>query len=60
MGPETGVMQVQAEFDEMVVWGHEAAVNAQDDPYIRGINEWLHVSERIHSYTEDGSSTTAN
>ncbi|KAK4240389.1 ribonuclease H2 non-catalytic subunit-domain-containing protein [Achaetomium macrosporum] len=43
-------LQVQAEFDEMVVWGHEAAVDASADPYMRGVEEWMALAEKIHSY----------
>ncbi|KAK4158266.1 ribonuclease H2 non-catalytic subunit-domain-containing protein [Chaetomidium leptoderma] len=45
-----GSLQVQAEFDEMVVWAHEAAVDASADPYLRGAEEWLALAEKIHSY----------
>lgn len=49
LGPETGTMQVTAEFDEMVVWGHEAAVDAAGDPYVRSMDEWLEVSGKVRS-----------
>ncbi|KAL2121605.1 hypothetical protein VTJ04DRAFT_5632 [Mycothermus thermophilus] len=48
---------VQAEFDEMVLWGHDVAVDAVDgeagasDPYMRAVGEWVAVAERIHSYS---------
>ncbi|KAK3307629.1 ribonuclease H2 non-catalytic subunit-domain-containing protein [Chaetomium strumarium] len=43
-------LQVQAEFDEIVVWAHEAAVDASADPYMRGVEEWVALAEKIHSY----------
>ncbi|KAL2266877.1 hypothetical protein VTJ83DRAFT_4154 [Remersonia thermophila] len=49
-------LQVQAEFDEMLIWGHDVAVDSADagggvaDPYMRAVGEWLAVAERIHSY----------
>ncbi|KAK3906018.1 ribonuclease H2 non-catalytic subunit-domain-containing protein [Staphylotrichum tortipilum] len=46
-----GTLQTQAEFDEMVVWGHEAAVDPAADPYLRGAREWLAVAEKIHSFS---------
>ncbi|KAL1842135.1 hypothetical protein VTJ49DRAFT_6014 [Mycothermus thermophilus] len=51
-----GSLQVQAGFDEMMIWGHDVAVDSADagggatDPYLRAVGEWLAVSERIHSY----------
>ncbi|KAL2158663.1 hypothetical protein VTH06DRAFT_4145 [Thermothelomyces fergusii] len=47
-----GSLQVQAEFDEVVVWGHEQPVDAAADPYLRGIEEWLALAEKIHSYPD--------
>ncbi|EAQ87175.1 hypothetical protein CHGG_03794 [Chaetomium globosum CBS 148.51] len=44
-----GSLQVQAEFDEMIVWGQEAPVDASD-PYLRGAEEWLALAEKIHAY----------
>ncbi|KPM40072.1 hypothetical protein AK830_g6493 [Neonectria ditissima] len=48
-----GSMQVTAEFDEMVVWEHEALADAAGDPYIRGMEEWLQVADQIHSYPQE-------
>ncbi|ROT41858.1 ribonuclease H1 small subunit [Sodiomyces alkalinus F11] len=45
-----GVMRITAEFDRVVVWGHESTANAETDPHVRGIEEWVQVAERIHSY----------
>lgn len=42
-----GRIETKAEFDEVVVWGHGAAVDAATDPYIRGVEEWLAVSEQV-------------
>ncbi|CEI62894.1 unnamed protein product [Fusarium venenatum] len=44
-------MQITAEFDEMVVWGHEALADASADPYVRSMEEWLQVADKIHSYS---------
>ena len=41
-----GSLQVQAEFDEMIVWGQEAPVDASD-PYLRGAEEWLALAEKV-------------
>lgn len=48
-GP-AGTMQVTAEFDEMVIWGHETLVDAAEDPYIRSMEEWLQVSGQVSSF----------
>ncbi|KAL2177570.1 ribonuclease H2 non-catalytic subunit-domain-containing protein [Thermothelomyces heterothallicus CBS 202.75] len=50
--PPQGSLQVQAEFDEMVVWGHEQPVDAAADPYLRGVEEWLALADKIHSYPD--------
>ncbi|KAK0637117.1 ribonuclease H2 non-catalytic subunit-domain-containing protein [Bombardia bombarda] len=46
-GPEQGSMQVQAEFDEMVIWGHEATVDNAEDPYTRGMEEMLSLADLV-------------
>lgn len=46
-GPELGTMRVTAGFDEIVVWGHEAVADAAGDPYVRGIEEWLQVADKV-------------
>jgi ribonuclease H2 subunit C len=47
--PAQGHLDVQAEFDEVVVWGHEVAVGA-DGGYVRGMEEWVALAGEIHSY----------
>ncbi|CAM1511059.1 Fc.00g085720.m01.CDS01 [Cosmosporella sp. VM-42] len=49
---EFGTMQVTADFDEMVIWGHEAVADAAGDPYIRSMEEWLQVADQIHAYPQ--------
>jgi ribonuclease H2 subunit C len=55
--PEPSSMRVRAEFDEVVVWGHEALADAASDPYVRSVEEWLQVSALIHAYPSTGAST---
>lgn len=43
----TGIMQVTADFNEMIVWGHEAVADASGDPYVRSIEEWLQVADQV-------------
>ncbi|KAJ4390665.1 hypothetical protein N0V93_004263 [Gnomoniopsis smithogilvyi] len=45
-----GALETQAEFDEMVIWGHESVAEAVSDPYARGVEEWIQLSSKIHSY----------
>ncbi|KAM7193167.1 putative dna replication licensing factor mcm6 protein [Naviculisporaceae sp. PSN 640] len=45
--PETGKLQVQAEFDEMIIWGHEATADVSADPYVRGMEEWLALADQV-------------
>ncbi|KAL2002943.1 hypothetical protein VTN02DRAFT_5476 [Thermoascus thermophilus] len=44
------ILEKQATFDEYVVWGHEV-VPAADDPFVRGVEEWLKFAETLHSTT---------
>ncbi|KAK3391113.1 ribonuclease H2 non-catalytic subunit-domain-containing protein [Podospora didyma] len=44
-------LQVQAEFDEMVIWNHEATVDSSADPYARGMEEWVALADQIHSHS---------
>ncbi len=56
--PAPSSMRVRAEFDEVVVWGHEALADAATDPYVRSVEEWLQVSAQIHAYpATQGDST---
>ncbi|KAL2875577.1 hypothetical protein SGCOL_009194 [Colletotrichum sp. CLE4] len=56
---ELGTMEAKAEFDEMVIWGHEASAEGASDPYVRSIEEWLDVAESIHSYSLDDPKSSA-
>ncbi|KAL6793544.1 ribonuclease H2 non-catalytic subunit domain-containing protein [Trichoderma sp. SZMC 28013] len=48
--PRLGTMHTVTEFDKMVVWSHDAVTDASADPYLRSVEEWLQVSDSIHSY----------
>jgi hypothetical protein len=41
------VEEESAEFDEIMVWGHESLPDAEDDPYIKGIQEWIQLAEKV-------------
>jgi hypothetical protein len=44
---QIGNMKITAEFDEMVVWGHETVADASADPYVRSMEEWLQMADRV-------------
>ncbi|KAJ4392639.1 hypothetical protein N0V85_006912 [Neurospora sp. IMI 360204] len=49
--PEVGGgMEIQAEFEEVVVWGHENLADAGGDAYVRGVEEWIAFANKIHSF----------
>jgi ribonuclease H2 subunit C len=50
--PEIKVMEEIADFEEILVWGHETVVD-ETDGYVRGVGEWLSWCDSIHSY-DDG------
>ncbi|EKG13440.1 Ribonuclease H2 subunit C [Macrophomina phaseolina MS6] len=43
------VMEEIGEFDEVVIWGHEVAPDETEDPYSKGISEWIAFAEAVHS-----------
>ncbi|CEJ94873.1 hypothetical protein VHEMI10380 [[Torrubiella] hemipterigena] len=47
-----GTMEVTAEFDKVVIWSHEEIPNATADPYVRNLQEWLSVADKINAYDE--------
>ncbi|TQS32133.1 hypothetical protein Golomagni_07559 [Golovinomyces magnicellulatus] len=42
-----GMMQATEEFDEMIVWSHEALATAAGDPYVRSVEEWLQMADQV-------------
>lgn len=44
-----GFMDELASFDSVTVWGHDA-LPADDEPVIRGMQEWIGLAGAIHSY----------
>ncbi|KAG9238500.1 ribonuclease H2 non-catalytic subunit-domain-containing protein [Amylocarpus encephaloides] len=53
--PEVKIIEEQSEFEEMVVWGHEALPDEMADPYLRGMEEWIAFAETIHSNDDDAN-----
>ena len=44
---ESTELSVQADFDEVVIWAHEATADAAADPYVRGMEEWLGLADQV-------------
>lgn len=44
---EVKIMEERSEFDEIMVWGHEAVMD-ESDPYVRGLEEWIGFAEQVY------------
>ena len=40
-------MRTVAQFDELRVWQHGVKLNETDDPYARGVGEWIGFAEAV-------------
>ncbi|KAL2853429.1 ribonuclease H2 non-catalytic subunit-domain-containing protein [Aspergillus pseudoustus] len=47
------VLEKQATFGDFVVWGHET-IPASDDPFVKGVEEWVKFAEAMHTETAQG------
>jgi ribonuclease H2 subunit C len=45
--PETRLLQELATFDKITVYGHEVQPDAQEDVYVKGINEWIGLAGAV-------------
>lgn len=45
--PEVKVMEEQSDFDEIMIWGHEAVPEDAADPYVKGMDEWIGLSQQV-------------
>jgi ribonuclease H2 subunit C len=41
------LLEITSTVDEILVWGHDQTP-ALDDPYIRGVEEWIAFANAIH------------
>lgn len=48
-----GALETQADFAEMVIWGHESIAEASSDPYVRGVDEWIKLAEQVCATEEN-------
>lgn len=44
---DVGIMEEIAEFDHVVLWGHEALPDELVDPFVRGLGEWIEFAEKV-------------
>jgi len=54
---DIGILEEQAEFDVVMVWGHEALPDESTDPYVRGVEQWIAFAEQVGSSPRFVSST---
>ncbi|KZF23256.1 ribonuclease H1 small subunit [Xylona heveae TC161] len=54
--PPTKILEQQASFDELIIWGHEAEPDEGSDAYLKGIQEWIQFSEAMHSHPTNAHS----
>ena len=41
------ILEEQATFDSIVVWDHEVVPDESNDPYVKGIEEWVAFAEQV-------------
>lgn len=46
-GGEMTVMEESGSFQSVTVWGHESTPKTGEDPYIRGIKEWMSFAAAV-------------
>lgn len=44
---EVGSMEQNAQFGEVMVWGHEVLPDNAGDPYVKGMEEWMAFAEQV-------------
>jgi hypothetical protein len=44
---EVANLSSKAQFDDLIVWGHESTADSTTDPYLRSIEEWISYSEQV-------------
>ena len=47
---EVGVLKEVGSFDGVVLWDHEKLVEA-DDPYAKGLEEWIAFADKVRDVT---------
>lgn len=44
---EVKIMQEAASFEKITVWGHEALPSGSEDPYLKGVQEWMLFAKSV-------------
>ncbi|KAL8807313.1 MAG: hypothetical protein Q9182_000818 [Xanthomendoza sp. 2 TL-2023] len=52
---EVKVLEEVTQFDELVVWGHEAIAES-DDTFVKGVEEWVKLARAMHAPGRDEES----
>lgn len=50
-GEEVHAMDEVASFDKVTIWGHDATPDRADDPFARGVDEWLAFAQAVSCVT---------
>ena len=45
--PDVKIMEEQSEFNDLMLWGHEALPDDNVDPYVRGMEEWIAFADQV-------------
>jgi len=51
---DMGALQTKGEFDEMVIWDHDATAEAGTDHYVRSVDEWLQLANQVRFIPRPG------
>ncbi|OCL14409.1 ribonuclease H1 small subunit [Glonium stellatum] len=46
-------------FDEIMVWSHESMPSDTDDPYLKGVQEWMSFAKAMHCSDEENPNTSS-
>jgi ribonuclease H2 subunit C len=44
---ETKIIEERATFEEVMIWGHEHTADTTEDPYMKGMEEWISFAEAV-------------
>lgn len=44
---QVNILEETNTFDDIVIWGHETLPDDMDDPYVKGIEEWIPFAEAV-------------
>ncbi|KAG0632949.1 ribonuclease H2 non-catalytic subunit-domain-containing protein [Tuber brumale] len=51
---EVKVFKGLANFDDVVVWGHDIAPEEGGEYVVKGMNEWIELASKIHGFGDGG------